>query len=288
MSPFELVAPRTLLEAAALIDTDDSTVRAIAGGTALMLMMKSAVFQPTRLVNLRAVEAKHAQVSIDADGGLRIGALTTLSALACATAARMAVPVLAQTLKTLSNVRVRNMATVGGALAHGDPHMDLPPVMMALDARVSAVSAAGTRTLPVAELYTGYYETALARNELISEVYLPASAGWCAMYVKLTTRSADDWPTLGIAVALKITSGVIADVRLVVSAATATPTRLAAAEAELRGKPLNATTLARCGEAAFHEAELLDDAHGSAAYKQTLLRVHLARAVCAVAPQAIM
>ena len=124
MSPFELVEPRTLHEAAGLIDSEDASVRAIAGGTALMLMMKSGVFQPSRLVSLRGVEANFADISLDADGALRIGALTTLSTLARSTHVETAAPVITQTLKTLSNVRVRNVATLGGHLAHADPHMD--------------------------------------------------------------------------------------------------------------------------------------------------------------------
>ena len=282
MRAFELNEPGTLAEATGLLDADDPTVRPIAGGTALMLMMKSGVFQPARLVSLRGVEARHSAITRDADGTLHIGALTTLSALGRSAEAKAAAPVIHQTLKTLSNVRVRNVATVGGALAHGDPHMDLPPVMMALDARVTAVSPTGMRTLPVAELYTGYYETALARNELISEVVVPARVGWRAAYVKLATRCADDWPTLGIAVALKfdgVEGGAVSDVRMVVGAATETPTRLLKAEAELKGKTINDTVLARMSEAASEETELIDDVRGSAAYKKVLLRVHATRAI---------
>ena len=282
MKPFEMAEPRTLAEAATLLDADDPTVRPIAGGTALMLMMKSGVFQPARLVSLRGVEAQHSAITRDADGALHIGALATLSALGRSAEAKAAVPVIQQTLKTLSNVRVRNVATVGGALAHGDPHMDLPPVMMALDARVTAVSPTGIRSLAVAELYTGYYETALARNELISEVVVPARVGWRAAYVKLATRCADDWPTLGIAVALKfdeVEGGAVSDVRMVVGAATETPTRLLKAEAELKGKTINDTVLARMSEAASEETELIDDVRGSAAYKKVLLRVHATRAI---------
>ena len=282
MRAFELNEPGTLAEATGLLDADDPTVRPIAGGTALMLMMKTGVFQPARLVSLRGVEAQHSAITRDADGTLHIGALATLSALGRSAEAKAAAPVIQQTLKTLSNVRVRNVATVGGALAHGDPHMDLPPVMMALDARVTAVSPTGMRTLAVAELYTGYYETALARNELISEVVVPARVGWRAAYVKLATRCADDWPTLGIAVALKfdgVEGGAVSDVRMVVGAATETPTRLLKAEAELKGKTINDTVLARMSEAASEETELIDDVRGSAAYKKVLLRVHATRAI---------
>jgi carbon-monoxide dehydrogenase medium subunit len=279
MTPFELAEPKALREAAALIDTDDPSVRAIAGGTALMLMMKTGVFQPTRLVSLRCVEQRYADITVAADGALRVGALTTLSALARSSMVKAALPVITKTLKTLSNVRVRNVATLGGHLAHGDPHMDLPPVMMVLDAQVVTVAPAGSRTLAVADLYTGYYETALARNELIAEVVVPPQLGRRVAYLKVTTRSADDWPTLGIAVSLAMASGVVTDARIVVSAATEMPVRLQAAENVLRGAAVSKDVLRRCGEAAAAEVELVGDARGSAAYKQALLRVYIGRAV---------
>ncbi len=287
MTPFELAEPRTLREAAELIDTDDPSVRPIAGGTALMLMMKAGMFQPVKLVSLRGVETCYSEIGATNDGGLRIGAMTTLTALAHSAAALSAAPVIVRTLKTLSNVRVRNVATLGGHLAHGDPHMDLPPVMMVLGARVRTLLPAGDRTsglagermLEVADLYAGYYETTLARNELIADIIVPPQAGRRAAYCKITTRAADDWPTLGIAVSLKMEDHVITDARLVVSAATEKPTRLAAAEAVLRGAPFDPKTLARCGEAAAAEVEMAADMHGSASYKRELLRVYAARAV---------
>lgn len=279
MIPFELAEPRTLCDAAGLLDAEDPTVRPIAGGTALMLMMKSGVFQPARLVSLRGVEARYSAVEGGAGGGLRIGALTTLSALARSAIVKAAAPVIIQTLKTLSNVRVRNVATLGGHLAHADPHMDLPPVMMALGAQVVTVAPKGSRTLAVAGLYTGYYETALARNELIAEVIVPSQTGRRAAYIKVTTRSADDWPTLGIAVSLRVEGSIVNDARIVVSAATEMPVRMAAAEDVLRGATIDDVVLRRCSEAAAAEAKAVADARGSAAYKSELLRVYVGRAV---------
>ncbi len=278
MTPFELAEPKSLRKALQLLDTDDPAVRAFGGCTALMQMMKSGVFHPSRLVSLQKVEKKYSKIAL-ADDVLRIGALATLSSLAAARAVKKAAPVIIETLRTLSNVRVRNVATLGGHLAHGDPHMDLPPVLIALDAELTAVSASAVRDLTLADLYTGYYETALARNELITEVRVPVTANRRAAYVKCTTRSADDWPTLGIAVALTTAGAQVADARLVVSAATEKPLRLVQAEAVLRGNVINDGLLARAGEAAAAEVELMSDAHGSAAYKRELLRVHLARAV---------
>jgi aerobic carbon-monoxide dehydrogenase medium subunit len=279
MIPFELAEPRTLSEAAGLLDADDPTVRVIAGGTALMLMMKSGVFQPARLVSLRGVEASYSAIVSNVDGVVHIGALTTLSALARSATLKATAPVIIQTLRTLSNVRVRNVATLGGHLAHADPHMDLPPVLMALGAQVSTVSPSGSRTLAIADLYTGYYATALALNELIADVIVPAQPGRRVAYIKCTTRSADDWPTLGIAVSLNVEGGVVNDARIVVSAATEMPLRIASAEDVLRGMPVSDAILLRCGDAAAAEVQPVADARGSAAYKSELLRVYVQRAV---------
>jgi aerobic carbon-monoxide dehydrogenase medium subunit len=279
MTPFELAEPRTFHEAVTLLDSGTAPVRAIAGGTALMLMMKAGVFQPQRLVSLRGVEVRYTQIAATPDGGLIIGAMATLSSLSRSAAVKQSAPVITQTLKTLSNVRVRNVATLGGHLAHGDPHMDLPPVLIALGAQVRALSSAGERMIALGDLYSGYFETVLADNELISEVVVPPQSGWRAAYMKVTTRAADDWPTLGLAVALQVEANVVKDARIVVSAATNTPLRLAQVEAVLRGASMDAATLVRCGDAAASGVELAADVHGSLAYKRELLRVYAQRAL---------
>ena len=279
MIPFELAEPRSLKSALKLLDAGDPSVRVFGGGTALMLMMKAGVFQPTRLVSLRGIEKRYAKVTLAKDGGLHIGALVTLSALGRAAAVKKRAPVIIETLRTLSNVRVRNVATLGGHLAHADPHMDLPPVLIALDAQLVTAANAGSRTMAVADLLTGYYETALAPNELISEIIVPAQTGRRSAYIKLTTRAADDWPTLGIAVSLQTDGQVVQDARFVVSAATEKPLRLPGAEAVLRGATITDAVLARVGEAAAAETELVGDARGSASYKTELLRVYAGRAV---------
>ena len=283
MSPFELVEPQSLREAIRALDPDDAAVRAIAGGTAVMLMMKAGVFRPRRLVSLRAIESRFSGVETGPGGELRIGALTPLAVLERSAVVRREWPVIARTLATLSNVRVRNVATVGGHLAHADPHMDLPPVLSVLGARVTIAGPAGERTVPVASLSTGYYETVLRRNELITTLTVPLQGRKRAAYLKCTTRSADDWPALGVAVALDMDGAAIRDAAVVISAATDKPTRLAAAEAALRGGSVDEATLARAGEAAAEGLDIVGDAHGSASYKKQLLRVYLGRAVRAAA-----
>jgi len=274
--PFELVEPRSLAEAIALLDPEDTAVRPMSGGTAIMLMMKAGVLRPTRLVSLARLELDG--IEQGPEGELRIGALTRLADIERSALVRRGWPVIARALRTLSNVRVRNVARLGGHLAHGDPHTDLPPLLSALGARVAVAGARGERVLSVEALYAGYLETTLKKDELITAVEIPALAGRAA-YLKCTTRSADDWPALGVAVAFDYGGEAIGSPRLFISAATDRPTRLAAAEKVLAGRPLNEETLREAGAAAAGEAEIESDLHGSAAYKKQLIRVYVKRAI---------
>jgi aerobic carbon-monoxide dehydrogenase medium subunit len=279
MTPFELAEPTTLKEAVGLLDADDPTVRPIAGGTALMLMMKAGVFRPSTLVSLRAIKEL---TSIEtANGKLKVGAMTPLAVLERSDAVRKHAPVITKTLHTLSNIRVRNVATVGGALAHADPHMDLPPVLMALGAHAVVQGKAGERAIPIADLFAGYFETVLAKDELISSLIVPAQDGRRAAYLKVTTRAVHDWPALGVAVSVAADGDAIKDAAIVVSAATEIPRRLSGAEEAAKGAADDAA-LRRAGEAAAAEAELITDGQGSAAYKKELVRVYVARALRAV------
>lgn len=279
MSPFELLEPRTLREATGLLASAEPSVRPIAGGTAVMLMMKMGVLRPSRLVSLRAVEKRYSAIEAGADGGLAIGALATLASLERSPVVKSRAPVIIRALRTLANVRVRNVATVGGHLAHADPHMDLPPLLIALGASVSVEGPAGGRTLPLEELYSGYLETTLRQGELIGRLTIPTLGARRAAYLKCTTRSADDWPALGVAVALDADGTAIRDARIVIGAATDTPARLANTEKSLRGARADDAVLRRAGDAAAAEAAVISDQHGTAAYKRELVRVYVARAV---------
>lgn len=284
MTSFDLAEPETLDEALALLDRGDPAIRPIGGGTALMLMMKAQAFKPARLVSLRRVIAPlHGFSRIDGGARFRIGAMTTFAELEHAPEIKAHLPVVAQTMRTLANVRVRNVATLGGNLAHGDPHLDLPPVWMALDAEALIVRRGGQRAIPVAEIFAGYYETTLEDGELIQEIRVPVRPAWRSTYVKATTRAVHDWPALGLAVSLAPggagARGRIQDLRLVLSAAVDRPTRLAAAEQVLRGAAIDDELLHRAGDAAASEVDIESDSRGSADYKRHLLRIHLARAV---------
>ncbi len=287
MTPFELTEPRSLREAIASLDAKDPSVRPISGGTALMLMMKAGVLRPSRLVSLGKLGL--ARIETGPHGELRVGAMTPLGVLERSPLVQRGWPVIARTLRTLSNVRVRNVATVGGHLAHADPHMDLPPVLSALGARVTIAGPAGERSVAVEEISTGYLETSLRLNELITLLEVPPLGRRSAAYLKCTTRSAadwpavgvaatrsaDDWPAVGVAVVLLLEKDFIREAGVVISAATDKPTRLAAVEKILRGRKIEEKLL---DEAAAQEVKVESDLHGSAAYKKQLIRVYLRRA----------
>ena len=250
MTPFELHQPGTVPEAIALLGEEGA--RPMGGGTALMLMMKAGVLRPARLVCLD--QLKLDEIQVGPAGELRVGSMVSLRRLETSELVRRGWPVLARTLRTLSNVRVRNVATVGGHLAHADPHMDLPPVLSALGARITIEGPKGGRTLPVEAIGTGYLETSLERDELITRLEVPPLGKRRAAYLKCTTRSADDWPAVGVAVVLGDED------RIFVSAATDRPTRIS-------------------DEAAIGGLRIEGDLHGSADYKKHLLRVYLRRAI---------
>ena len=251
MAPFELLEPQSVREAIALLGADDA--RPLAGGTALMLMMKAGVLRPARLVSLRRLGLE--RIEAGAAGELRIGAMASLRELEKSDLVRRGWPAVTRTLRTLSNVRVRNVARIGGHLAHADPHTDLPPLLSCAGCAGSSVGAAGRAQPADGRSMSGYLETTLGRGELITRIDVPAMGKRRAAYLKCTTRSADDWPAVGVAVVLDGDRETI-----VVSAATDRPTRLASADA---------------AEALAIES----DQHGSAAYKKQLLRVYIKRAI---------
>ncbi|MGH6968924.1 MAG: FAD binding domain-containing protein [Stellaceae bacterium] len=276
---FDLVEPSSLSEAFKLLDPDDPAVRPLAGGTALMLLMKSGFFRPKRLVSLRAAGERLGRIWAGPGGEVRIGAMVRLATLERSSELRRSFPVIGRTLRTLSNVRVRNVATLGGHLAHADPHSDLPPVLIALDARLVLAGPRGERAVPVEGFATGLYETGCKGDELVVEAVIPPFGNKRAAYAKCTTRSADDWPALGIAVAWEDAGGAIQSPRIVLGAATERPTRLKAAEAAIAGRALDDAVLARTGTAAAEEADVIGDARGSVTYKKQLVKVFVARAL---------
>ena len=281
MRHFELVEPGTLKEACALL-SDNEEAKVIAGGTALLTLIKHGIFVPKTLVNLKKIKGA-SDISYDAQTGLRVGALAAIYDIEAAPLVRQHCPVLAEACHVVANSRIRNMATIGGNLAHGDYQSDPPTVLVALDAVVELLSRAGTRRMKLSDFLKGSYDTALEPGELVSALIVPPAGRLCGTYTKFTTGSSEERPCVGVAVLAAIEKGACAELRLVVGAVSPKPVRLEEAESMARGKKLTPELIERIAADASSRVEPIDDLRGTADYKRHLVNVLVRRALSAAA-----
>ncbi|MBI2090058.1 MAG: xanthine dehydrogenase family protein subunit M [Deltaproteobacteria bacterium] len=280
MIPFEYRTPKSLKEVHADLRKFGTDAKLIAGGTALVIMMKQRLVRPSCLISLRAVRGLNSIA--EKDGGLKIGGLATHREVETSSLVRRRVPLLAETYRHVATIRVRNMATVGGGLAHADPNQDPAPTLIALGATVKVSSAAGSRVIPIEEFFTDYYETVLKPEEIITEIYvpkLPANSG--AAFLKFLPRTADDYATVSAAavVTLDRSKKTFADVRIALGSVGTTPIRAREAEAVLRGQPVKPDALREAAEKAKAAVDPISDFRGSSAYKKEMAGVFVRRAL---------
>jgi carbon-monoxide dehydrogenase medium subunit len=280
MIAFEYRTPKTLKEVNATLKEFGTDAKLIAGGTALVIMMRQRLVQPSCLVSLRSLRGLNG-IEIK-DGGLRIGGLTTQRAVESSPLVKRRLPVLAETYHHVATVRIRNMATVGGGLAHADPNMDPPPALIAMGATVKAASADGSRVIPIDGFFKDYYETVLNPDEIITELFvpkLPPNSG--AAYLKFLPRTADDYATVSAAAVLTLDKAQknIIDARIALGSVGTTAIRATEAEALLRGQPLKLEAFAEAGEKAKEAVDPVSDFRGSAGYKREMAGVFVRRAL---------
>jgi carbon-monoxide dehydrogenase medium subunit len=275
---FDYQEPATLAEAIALLGGHGDDARLLGGGTALTIMLRSRLLRPRLLVSLAAIPAL---CGIEADGELRIGAMTSHRAIERSPAVRAAAPLLAEACGRVGSPAIRNMGTLGGSLAHGEAASDPAPALLALEARVTLAGPAGERTVPLDGFFRDFYETAVGAGEVLTAIHVPRPpAGARSTFVKYTCLAEEDRALVSVA-ALVVPGpdGACADVRLGLGGVAPVPLRVREAEALLRGR---APTPARIGEVAAAAAaatDPLDDRQGSAAYRREMTRVWVARAL---------
>jgi carbon-monoxide dehydrogenase medium subunit len=275
MRRFELLEPSTLNEACALLNGE---AKVIAGGTALLTLIKQGIFVPKTLINLKKIKAA-SDISYDTQAGLRIGALAAIYDIEASPLVRQHCAVLAEACHVVANIRIRNMATIGGNLAHGDYQSDPPTVLMALDAVVELLGRAGTRHLKLADFLKGSYDTALEPSELISALIVPPAGHLRGTYSKFTTGSSEERPCVGIAALTSMKKGVCVELRLVVGAVSPKPARLQSAESMARGERLTQGLIERIASDASRNVDPIDDLRGTADYKRHLVYVLVRRAL---------
>jgi len=281
---FEYHVPTSLAEATALLARlEDAKV--LSGGQSLIPMMKLRLATPRHVVDINRIPGL-AYVR-ETDGVLAIGALARESDLEASEAVRARYPILAETCRVVADPLVRNLATICGNLAHGDPANDHPATMLVLGAEVVMVGPRGERRLPVASFFTGLFATALRPDEILTEIRVPAppprSGG---AYIKLE-RKVGDFATAAVAAQVTLAPDgtcVRAGIGLTNVGATAIVARRAAAS--LQGKRLDDAALGEAGRVAAAEADPSDDLRGPADYKRDMVRVLTARALRRAAERA--
>jgi aerobic carbon-monoxide dehydrogenase medium subunit len=274
---FDYHAPRTLPEALALLGQYGDEAKVLSGGQSLLPLLKLRFAQPAHLVDIGRIPGLD---YIKEEGGaLKIGALARESALEASEVVRSKYPILADTAAVIADPIVRNLATVCGNLAHGDPANDHPATMLALGAEVVCTGPQGTRTIPVAQFFTGLFTTALKPNEVLTEIRIPAPPpGSGGAYVKLE-RKVGDFATAGAAAQLTLKDGVIQKAGLGLTSAAPTPLKAAEAEAYLAGKKPDEAVLAEAGRLAASAARPTADRRGAVEYKKEMARVLTVRAL---------
>lgn len=278
MRDFHYHTPSSLAEAFALFDEHGPAARPMAGGTALIILMKQSLVEADHLVSLDRIPGLDV-IRVEGDE-LHIGALVRHRDLEISPVVRGFAPFLCDVYRRVATVRIRNMATVGGGLAHADPAQDPPPGFITLDARVRLRSKSGERVLPVADLFTDYYETVIQPGEILTEVIVPRPAPAAKFaYLKFLPRTEDDYATVAVAARAETDGGICRNLRIALAAAGPTSIRATAVEQALEGRVITPAAVREAAEAVAGQVDPLDDFRGSSAYKRDMAVVFTRRAL---------
>lgn len=268
---FEYVRASTVDEAIEhLVTHVDDDVKLLAGGQSLIPLMRLRLARPTHLVDLNGVPGLGA---LGIDGGwLRIGALVRESALESSEEVHRLFPVLRETTSVIADPSVRNLATVGGNLAHGDPANDHPATMTALGAEVVARGQSGERTIPVDTFFEGLFETSLEPTEVLTEIRVPLPPPGSGSAYRKVKRQVGDFAIVGVAASVTLHGGTVSSSRLVFTNVGSTPIRTSVAEQELEGSEPTDETLWSAAGVAADALTPPEDGRGSTEYKRRVAR----------------
>src|SRR5262245_16672631 len=222
MRRFEILEPKSIQEACGILAVKED-VKLIAGGTALLILIKQGIFLPKTLVNLKKIKGA-AEIDYSPADGLRVGGLATIYDIESAPVVHQHYPLLAQACHVVANIRIRNMATIGGNLAHADYQSDPPAALVALNASVELMTRNRVRKVKLADFLLGSYETSLEPDELLTALLVPPpSSNTRCTYIKFTTRSSEDRPCAGVAALVRYSNSICEEARVVVGAVSPAP-----------------------------------------------------------------
>lgn len=288
MKNFEYKKAETIEEALDLLQGgEEGDVRAIAGGTALVIMMKEKILTPNEVVDISRIDSLR-KIIYDDDLGLTIGSMATHLEIEGSPLVRSKYPSLADAFHTIGNVRIRATGTIGGNLAYAEPQCNPPTILAALGAVINTKGRSGERSIPAEEFIKGIFESALEPGELIISISVPPPrpGGVCSFY-KFTPKSSTDKPTSTVAVYIEGNSGGgrAAACRIVVGAVGPRVYRCVKAEKAVMDTPLVAVDSKRVAGIAGEEFEVMDDLYGPGWYKKRVTETIIADTLGSVISQ---
>jgi len=287
MRNFDYLEPTTVAEACAMLKQHGGEAKVFAGGAHVTILMKQGLYQPKALVNIKKIpELKN--ISFDTTEGLIIGALVTHREIETSSLIGEKLPVLSEAEREIANIRVRNMGTVGGNLASGEPLTDLSQIFIALDGKLKITGPSGQRRILVEELFLDFYTTSLTEDEIITQVVLPPLPPRSGIdYIRFSSSSVVDKPSAGVAVRLTLDKEAVQVARIVLGCVGPTPVRAKKAEALVSGKILDAELIGEVGALASQECSPIGDLRGSEEYKRAIVGTLVKRAAAAAYKKAL-
>ena len=275
---FGYFAARSLEEALELLTKHGEGAKLLAGGHSLIPAMKLRLASPRYLIDLGQVPGLSG-VRVDGDS-LAIGALTVHADVASSELVRQRLPGLAETASVIGDLQVRNRGTIGGSVAHADPAADFPVILTALAASFVLVSPAGKRTVAAEKFFIDFFTTALAPNEVLTEIRVPLPpAGAGTAYAKLGHPASGYVVVSAGALVVRQPSGRCASARVAIGGLGSVPIRATATETALQGQPLNPEVIAAAAAKAAEGTDPDGDLYASADYKRHMAAVYARRAI---------
>ncbi len=278
MKRFDYLRPGNMEDAIAALQANDKPYL-LAGGTDLLIGMKTKTVKPECLIDLKGIPGID---DIEYDNGFKIGALTTVRDIEVSPLIRQKIPVLSEAAGTLGSIQIRNRATIGGNLCHGSPAADMAAILLAMSCEVKIASDNGTKTMGLDSFFIGPNKTVLNRNEVLSQIIIPKEIEqFKGVYLKHGPRKAMDIGIVNIAILLDADagSGFCNQIMIALGAVAPRPIRAKKAEALLNGNELNPAAIQKAAAAAANETNPLTDFRASAGYRKDLVKNLVAKGI---------
>lgn len=269
---FEYLVPETLQEACAMLAQYGDKAKPLAGGSDLIVKMKNGLLKPQYLVSLKNLNELKG-IRYEPGKGVVIGARTTHNQVIADPILRERYPSVCAAASTMAAYQVRNIGTIGGNLVNAVPSADMPPILIALNAKARIVGQSGERTVLVEDFFLGPGKTILNQDEILAEIIIPDQETNGSNYIKFGLRRAGALAVVGVASSVVKDGDVLRDVRIVLGAVAPTPMRAKQAEEVLRGKKISQDLIEQAGKVAAAESKPINDIRGSIEYRRHLVDV---------------